>query len=212
MSVDGVTISTQPPPRVVALVGSSGGLEVLLSVLPRLPTDLPAAIVVLQHQSPSKPSHLARILERHSALPVHVASDGEILQTGTVAVLPQGEHALVTPDLSLRLIPAGPTPPCRPSGDLLLATLALAAGSRSVAVIHSGSGQDGATGATAVHQFGGTVIVADPATCAYREMSQAAIERDDIVDRVVPVDDLPAVLAALATPLSCAPNMRALRP
>jgi chemotaxis response regulator CheB len=60
--------------------------------------------------------------------------------------------ALITKDEIIALIPSGSVPPYRPSADLLLTTLALAAGRRAVAVVLSGEGQDAATGATVVHR------------------------------------------------------------
>jgi chemotaxis response regulator CheB len=57
-------------PPIVALVCSAGGLQALTSVLRPLPADFPAAIIVLQHQTPGKPSLLAKILARNCRLPV----------------------------------------------------------------------------------------------------------------------------------------------
>jgi two-component system chemotaxis response regulator CheB len=90
-------------------------------------------------------------------------------------------------------------PPYRPSADLLLTTLALAAGRRAIAVVLSGEGQDAATGATAVHRFGGTVIVSSPETSTRTAMPRNTMARDSITDQVVPLDDLPGVLLALTT-------------
>ncbi|MEA5367122.1 chemotaxis protein CheB [Amycolatopsis sp., V23-08] len=87
-------------------------------------------------------------------------------------------------------------PPYRPSADLLLATLAVVAGPRVVAVVLSGRGNDGATGATAVRRFGGTVIATAPATATASAMPEAAIDRDSIVNAVVDLDDIAGLLTA----------------
>ena len=68
---------------------------------------------------------------------------------------------------------------------------------RTIAVILSGGGSDGATGAVALHDFGGTVIAADKASSAHFAMPEAAISRDDAVDYVLPTDDIPALLVSL---------------
>jgi two-component system chemotaxis response regulator CheB len=81
-----------------------------------------------------------------------------------VLVAPAGRHTPITKDEAVALIPSGSVPPYRPSADLLLTSLALAAGRR--VVVLSGEGQDAATGATAVHRFGGIVIVSSPETSA----------------------------------------------
>jgi two-component system chemotaxis response regulator CheB len=117
-----------------------------------------------------------------------------------VIVAPAGRHVLITPDgagPSTTLILSGAYPPSRPSADLLLATLATAVGDRAIAVILSGGGHDGATGATAVHVCGGTVLATDEASSATYSMPLAAIKRDEIVDHVLPLDQIAATLQRL---------------
>jgi CheB methylesterase len=97
----------------------------------------------------------------------------------------------------LALISSDHSLPYRPSADLLLTSLALVAGRRTIAVILSGGGSDGATGAVALHDFGGTVIAADEASSRYFGMPEAAMGRDDAVDHVLPVGDIPGLLISL---------------
>lgn len=181
----------------MALVCSAGGLRALISVLSPLPTGFPAAVIALQHHSPNRPSYLAEILARNCALPVSAARHGAALRAGTVMVVPPGKHALVTAGNRLALISTDHSLPYRPSADLLLTSLALVAAQRTIAVILSGGGSDGATGAVAVHDFGGVVIAADKASSAYFGMAEAAIGRDDAVDHVLPVGEIPALLISL---------------
>jgi two-component system chemotaxis response regulator CheB len=184
---------------IIALIASAGGVDALSRVLKMLPSDLPAAVVVLLHLSPDQDSQLPLILSRVSALDVGTARDGERLVRGRVIVVPPGKHLLVTHDLRVVLIPSGPYPPSRPSGDLLLATLATAGRERVVAVVLSGTGHDAATGVTAVHRFGGTVLASDEASSQSFSMPSAAIRRDDAMDRVAHLDDLGTLLVQLVT-------------
>jgi two-component system chemotaxis response regulator CheB len=185
---------------VVALVCSAGGLDALCRVLETLPATFGASIIVLQHQPPGRPSALAEILGRHCVLPVAPVSDRVPLRRGTVLVVPPGKHALATVDGTISLIASDGAPPYRPSADLLLTTLAVVAGRRTVAVILSGDGKDGATGATAIHDFGGVVIASDRASSKHFDMPEAAIGRDDAVDHVVPVDEIGSLLEAIVDP------------
>ncbi len=184
-------------PPIVALVCSAGGLQALISVLSPLPAGFPAAVIALQHQAPGRTSYLAHILARNCALPVTAAEHGTALRAGTVTVVPPGKHALVTAGNQLALITTDHSPTYRPSADLLLVSLALVAARRTIAVILSGGGSDGATGAVALHDFGGTVIAADKASSAYSSMPEAAIGRDDAVDYVLPVSEIPPLLISL---------------
>lgn len=79
----------------------------------------------------------------------------------------------------------------------MLTSLALNVGARTIAVILSGGGNDGATGAVAVHDFGGRVIAADRMSSAHFAMPAAAIGRDDAVDLVLPVQDIAEAIAAM---------------
>jgi two-component system chemotaxis response regulator CheB len=68
----------------------------------------------------------------------------------------------------------------------------------AIAVILSGGGHDGATGATAIHDFGGTVLASDHASTEHFSMAQATIERGSVVDHVVALDEIADLLAAIA--------------
>jgi two-component system chemotaxis response regulator CheB len=185
------------PLPVVALVASAGGLAAIGTVLAGLPPGFPGAVIALQHLSPEHPSMLVKILQRSSALPVEAARDGDLLVCGRVLVAPPGLHTLVTPDLRVSLVHSGSFPPSRPSADLLLTTLALACGSSAIAVVMTGGGQDGATGATVIHKHGGTVLATDQATSHTFSMPAATIERDSIRPTVAAVDDVADALARL---------------
>lgn len=188
-----------PPSRfpVVGLAGSSGGLRAISAVLAALPEHLPAAVVVLIHQQPDRESQLTQILDRRSRMPVTTAQDGALLRPGQVVVIPPGRHLLVTLERRTAIIASGVFPPNRPSADLLFATLATATGPDAIAVVLTGHGHDGATGATAVHALGGTVIATDEATSEVFAMPQAAIGRAHAVDHVVADTDLPPLLVRL---------------
>lgn len=182
---------------IVALVASVGGLDAVNRVLATLPRGFDASLIVLIHQEPGRVSHLTELLGRDCALPVEPAVHGARLRPGIVTVVPPGTHLLVTAGGGMALIVSGKAPPSRPSADLLLATLATAVGERAVALVLSGGGHDGATGATAVHVCGGTVLASDEATSTVFSMPSATIARDHAVDQVVPLHDAADALVAL---------------
>jgi two-component system chemotaxis response regulator CheB len=75
--------------------------------------------------------------------------------------------------------------------------LEIVTGPRAIAVVLSGHGNDGATGATAIHRLGGVVIASDEASSKVFSMPCATINRDQIIDYVVPVDGIAALLTRL---------------
>jgi len=184
---------------VIALVASAGGLAAVSRVLGDLPERFGASVLVLIHQAPDRVSELVALLARVSALPVVAGEHGRRLEPGRVVVVPPGTHLLVTPTLETALIASGAAPPSRPSADLLLTSLAVSVGRRAVAVVLSGGGHDGATGATAIHVLGGRVLATDEATSEAFGMPQATIEREGVIDQVLPLGDMAAALASVAS-------------
>jgi len=185
---------------VLALVASAGGLDALVRVLSPLPSDLPAAVLVIQHQDPTGPAdRLADLLQARTALAVRAARDGDHLRPGLVLVAPPATPMIVTPHAGLGLIDSGGVPPWRPSADLLLATLAVTCGPRTLAVVLTGRGHDTQAGIRAVHHCGGTVLAQDEATAEQFGMPGAAIATG-LVHAVYPLRDLArAITAHLAT-------------
>lgn len=182
---------------VVAIVSSIGGLKATSSVLTALPSTFGAAVIVLRHLQPDRQSLLPQLLAAQTALPARAVTDGTLLTPGVVFVAPAGQHTLITRDRRMALVESGDFPPSRPSADLLLTTLAMACGPDAIAVILTGGGNDGATGATVVHSQGGLVLAADEATSEQFGMPSAAIGRPDVVDFVLPLSQIGPALVAL---------------
>lgn len=182
--------------RVIAIAASSGGLAALSEVLRTLPPTLPAAILVLQHQSPDQRSHLSEILADRTPLAVRQATHGMRLEHGVVYVAPPGVHLLVGVDDRLALSHLPPLHWCRPSADRLFASAGARYGPRAIAVVLTGYGVDGAEGAQVLRRLGGTVLVQDDATSSCPDMPRAARRAGD-VDRILPLGDIADELEAL---------------
>src|SRR4051812_28368872 len=156
------------PTQLIVIGSSAGGVQALPTLLASLAPDFPAPIVIAQHLDPARESHLREILSRSSALPVRTAVENEPLQAGTVYVVPANRHVEIT-DHSVGLRTEGGSRPI-PSVDLLLSSAAETFGERLYAVILTGLGSDGADGARAVKELGGTVIIQNPETATYPGM------------------------------------------
>jgi two-component system chemotaxis response regulator CheB len=187
--------------RVVAIGISTGGPAALGYLLPRLPPDLAAGVIVVQHMPEGFTGMLAARLNQACALPVSEARDGELLRQGHVYLAPGGRHLRVggTPD-GPRLIvsPGSPVSWHCPSADVLFFSVAAEFGARSVGVLMTGMGEDGAAGMDAIHHARGQTFAQDEESCVVFGMPRAAIVRG-AVDAVVPLERLPeAILAAVA--------------
>jgi two-component system chemotaxis response regulator CheB len=162
--------------EVVACAASAGGLNALSTLLAGLPSDFPAAVVVVQHLDPRHRSLMAEILNKRTRLRVKQAHEGQRLEPATVYIAPPNRHLLVNPDGSLALSESELVHFVRPSADLLFESVAASFRERAIGVVLSGTGKDGAMGVTAIKKMGGTVIVQDPKSAEFPGMAEAALE------------------------------------
>lgn len=161
---------------VIAIGSSAGGIEALTALFSTLPRNLPAAMLVVQHSSPSSPGFLPEILTQAGALPVNAARNGQAVQQGSVYVAPPDHHLFVKKN---RLqVTRGPRENnWRPSVDVLFRSVAAEYRSRAVGVVLSGLLYDGAAGLQWIRQSGGLAIVQSPDECQYAEMPLNALAR-----------------------------------
>ena len=181
---------------VVAMAASAGGLMALSEVLSFLPIDFPAGILIVQHLDPHRRSLLADILKRRTALTVKEAREGDLIQGGQVFIAPPDRHLLVNPGGTLSLSQSELVHFVRPSADLLFESVAASYRKRAIAVVLSGTGNDGAMGVQAIKKMEGTVIVQDQKTSEFFGMPGAAIKTGD-VDFILPVEKISVILIQL---------------
>jgi two-component system chemotaxis response regulator CheB len=189
---------TAPPPggaKVIGICASAGGPAALEVVLAALPADLPLPVLVVQHITTGFIEGLVRRLDQVSALPVRAASDGQVAGPG-VWFPPDDTHLVL--DLSMRLGLDAETVvgAHRPSGDVLLESMASAVGASAVGVVLTGMGRDGAHGVEAIVRVGGSVIAQDEHTSAVFGMPRAAAEAGAQV--VLPLAEIATALSRLA--------------
>jgi two-component system, chemotaxis family, protein-glutamate methylesterase/glutaminase len=183
---------------VVAIGASAGGLNAITQVLSALVPDLPAAVIVVLHLDPRARSRLAHLLSRESRLPVREAIGGDTLRPGVVYVAPPAAH-LVLQGGTLILTHTAPVHFSRPSVDVLFASVATACGPRSVGVILTGAGVDGADGMRAIKAAGGSTIIQEPRSAEYVGMPNAA-SATGCVDMSLPLRDIGPALATIIGP------------
>ena len=184
------------PARLVAVAASAGGIHAIGVVLSALPSDLPAPVVIVQHLAPHHPSHMVAVMVRQTQLEVRQASDGEALRNGVVYIAPPDRHLLVNTDGTLTLADTELVHFLRPSADLLFESAAAACGPRLVAVVLSGTGEDGAMGIRAVKEMGGAVIVQDESSAEFSGMPHAAISTG-LTDRILHLHEIGPAIATL---------------
>lgn len=200
--------SPPPPPRerpssagadfdLIAIGASTGGPRALTEILPRLPGDLEVGIVVAQHMPPGFTATLASRLNDRCALEVREARNGDLITPGTILVAPGGEQMRVErKDSALRVQVSPNTAELlhHPSVDVLLESVAVAAGSRAVGVILTGMGDDGAEGLQKMKDAGAWTICESSKTAVIYGMPRAA---SAAAEQILPLDEIAQALIQL---------------
>lgn len=198
---DGGAASVSPgslADRVDAIVigASAGGIEALMTLLPRLAADLPVPIHVVVHVPRDRPSLLATVFAHRCAMRVVEAEDKMPVEPGTIHFAPPDYHLLVDRGPILALSIEAPVKHSRPSIDVLFESAAQVHGPRLAAILLTGASDDGTDGLVAVRRAGGIVVVQEPASAASPIMPTAALRRV-AADHVLPLAGIGALLRTL---------------
>ncbi len=182
---------------VVAIGASTGGPLALQMLLPKFPGDINFAILVVQHMPPGFTAPLANRLDAMCDIKVREAEEGDIVMPGVSLIAPAGLHMTVNKVRSSEFgvrqriaLGSGPFDELhKPSANVLFASVAQAYGKRSIGVILTGMGSDGAKGLGVMKEQGGFIIAQDEATSAIFGMPRVAIE-NKVVDKVLPITSI----------------------
>ncbi|MDQ3704186.1 MAG: chemotaxis protein CheB [Chloroflexota bacterium] len=185
-----------PGHDIIVVGASAGGVEALSTLVRGLPKDLPAAVFVVLHVSPESPSMMPRILSRAGNLPASHPQHGEEIKPGHIYVAPPDHHLLVHKG-HVGVVHGPKENRHRPSVDPLFRSAARWYGPRVVGVVLTGALDDGTVGMMAVKQRGGLAVVQDPVEALYPSMPMSVMQNCK-VDYVLPLSDIPALLAKLA--------------
>jgi len=187
-------LGTSSPFAVVGIGASAGGLTPLKELLSALPPKPDAAFVVVQHLDPHAESHLAALLQPHTAMQVVTATHGARLAPNHLFVI-QPNTYLAIADGTLSITP-------RPEDrrpyypiDHCFRSLALAHGPRGIGVVLSGTGSDGTLGICEIKAAGGVTFAQDE-SAQHAGMPTSAIE-SGAIDLVLSAPEIGARIAEL---------------
>jgi two-component system chemotaxis response regulator CheB len=173
---------------VVTIGASTGGPRAIPEVLSRLPRDLPAGLLIVQHMPEGFTKSFAERLNWYTSLEVKEAEDGDEVVPGLVLIAPGNLHMEVD-GKKIHLTDGPHVNNVRPSADVLMKSAAKAYGPRCTGVLLTGMGNDGAEGMKAIKNSGGKTIAQDKDSCVVYGMPKAAVELR-IVDKVAPLSKI----------------------
>lgn len=185
------------PKRDIIVIGASaGGVEALQRLCGAFPADLPAAVFIVQHLSPSARSVLPQLINRTSPLPALSPVDGQEIEHGHIYVAAPDHHLLLRPGRVL--MRRGPYENrTRPAVNALFRSAASHYGARTIGVVLTGLLDDGTDGLIAIKASGGLSVVQDPDDAEWPSMPRNALKRDH-VDHALPLGGMAKLLSGLA--------------
>lgn len=184
--------------RIVAIGASSGGPYALRALLPRIPRNFGAGIVVVQHMPENFTTMLAHWLDEICEINVREAGCGDLVAPGTALIAPGGCH------LRLKRRSAGaevvldrgvPVNGHMPSVEVLFQSVAKEYGRDATAIIMTGMGNDGSSAIGEVKKAGGRTVAQDEESCAVYGMPRLAVD-NGYVEKVIPLSGIAEYLVA----------------
>ncbi len=179
--------------NLVSIGTSTGGPKALQEIIPKLPKDFPAPIVIAQHMPPNFTGPFAERLNQLSQITVKEAEEGEPLKNGVAYIAPGRGHMRVKRPRGIETVIAISENKeefiYRPSVDALMSSVAEFFPGRALGVILTGMGNDGLKGLTALKKTGGRIFAQNEETCVVYGMPKAVVDAG-IADKVLSIEEM----------------------
>lgn len=183
---------------VIAIGSSTGGTNIVESILKSLTPDMPGVLVV-QHMPKHFTELFARRLDSLCAIDVKEAVDGDVIRHGLALIAPGGlqmKLAKLNHRLVVNIVDDAAVNRHKPSADVLFHSVAQQAGSHALGIILTGMGDDGANGLLAMRNAGAVTVGQDQASSAVYGMPRVAMEIGAVVHQL-PAADIPDFIRRL---------------
>lgn len=175
--------------KIISIAASTGGPPAVTEILKAFPPDIPPVLIV-QHMPRGITKLFAERLQNVCKFRVKEAEDGDSIMAERALIAPGGFHMVITKERKVRLTEDPPVNYVRPSADVTMMSMAKVYGSKSIGVVLTGMGSDGARGIKAIKENGGFTIAQDEQTSVVFGMPKVAAQMG-FVDKVAPLDLIP---------------------
>jgi len=189
-----VTITKNKTFFCIGVAASTGGPSTLVKFFSSLGSIKNAAILIVLHGPKWMLESFVTSLQEITEMPVHQGASGLEIKPGNIYLAPGNMHMVLKDDTNvLELLDTPPENFVKPSADPLFKSIASSFGNKSIGMVFTGMGKDGAYGTGYINASGGRVIVQDPKTAILPSMPEAVI-KINMADKVVPLDEMALVL------------------
>lgn len=179
--------------KLVAIASSTGGPKALQQVVPRLPKNLKAPVLIVQHMPAGFTLSLAERLDSLSEIKVTEAVEGETLEEGHVYLARGGMHMSVVNKAGRYTIHYTDEPPregVKPCANYMYESLNNSRYDEIICVVMTGMGADGTKGIANLKTTKKTHVIAqDQSTCAVYGMPKSIVT-NGLADQVVALEQI----------------------
>ncbi|WP_342496376.1 chemotaxis response regulator protein-glutamate methylesterase [Bacillus sp. FSL K6-3149] len=150
--------------KIISIGTSTGGPRALQRVVTKLPKDIEAPILIVQHMPAGFTASLATRLDHLSQISIKEAQDGDIAKNGVAYIAPGGMNMSLHEQgasLVIRLSPEDTESRHKPSVNYLFESISHIKGYEKIAVIMTGMGSDGTEGVKKMVASGHTKVIAE---------------------------------------------------
>lgn len=187
-------INPQKPTHYVGIGASAGGLEAIELFFNNMPPSSNLAFIVVQHLSPDYKSLMVELLSKRTEMPVHRAEEGMEVLANNIYLIPPKKNLTIFHG-KLLLSDKDKNHVINLPIDIFLKSLAEDQAERTIAIILSGTGSDGARGVRSIKELGGMVMVQYEESAKFDGMPRAAISTG-VADIILPPEKMPEQLLA----------------
>ncbi len=179
--------------KIVAIASSTGGPRALQAVIPKLPKNLKAPVVLVQHMPIGFTASLAERLDSLSELKVKEAAEGDILEAGKVYIARGGKHMNIVTAANKYSIHYSDEPSregVKPCANYMYESLAESKFDEVVCVVLTGMGADGTKGIQNLKEKKKLHVIAqESSTCTVYGMPRSVVNAG-LADQIVPLDQI----------------------
>lgn len=165
--------------KVVAIASSTGGPKALQKLIPLLPSDLSAPVLIVQHMPAGFTEALAERLDTLSELSVKEAQEGDVLLPGNAYLARGGKHMNVVKSGAKHVIHYTDEPHregVRPCANYMYESLADCGYDEVICAVLTGMGADGTAGIKNLKEKKKvTVFAQNEETCAVYGMPRSIL-------------------------------------
>ena len=194
---------------ILVIGASTGGPSAVQTVLSELPEDYPFPVIVVQHMPPVFTRQFSLRLDRNTALKGKEAVDGDKLEVGIILVAPGGHHLIVSghKDRQVKVVEKTDQDRYVPSVNVTMSSAAEVYGERTLGVLLTGMGNDGAEGLSRIKEAGGQTIAESEESAVVYGMPRAALQKG-AVQNVLHLDKIASRIVELTRAVTGLKNTR----